>query len=188
MIAPLYDAYIRNGDAYRAGEDCGLAYEQYRKAEALPVPDRSLAVSRLDATRPCLTPTPTPSITPTPTLLPTLAPYVPPTPIPTGTPPPPLATFRNQIVYRSANEQQPGFWVMNPDGSNARYLGDSDALQKQYDALLEKYKLSPDGRYHVYVENGEAQDSPQLFIQAYEKNQFGNLDTWQVTQFDRIEL
>jgi outer membrane protein assembly factor BamD (BamD/ComL family) len=186
VISPLYDVYIRNGDAFLAGEDCGLAYEQFRKAGALPVPDRSLAVSRLDETRPCLTPTPTPSITPTPTLLPTLAPYVPPTPIPTGTPPPPLATFRNQIVFTSANEQKPGFWVMNPDGSNARYLGDSDALKKQYDALLEKYKISPDGRYHVYVEQGEAQDSPQLFIQAYEKNQYGNLDTWQVTQFEGL--
>ena len=181
VLGPLYDAYIRSGDARRAGGDCGYAYEQYRKAGALPVPDRSLAVSRLDETRPCLTPTPTPTITPTPTLIPTLAPYVPPTLVPTGTPAPPLATFRNQIVFRSANLERPGFWVMNPDGSNPRYLGESSALQKEYDALIERQKLSPDGRYHVYVTRSEGEDSPQLFIQAFERNQNGTLETRQVT-------
>ena len=120
------------------GRTAAYAYEQYRKAAELPVTDRQLAESRLEETRPCLTPTPTPSNTPTPTLMPTATAYIPPTPVPTGTPVPPLATFRNQIVFRSANEQKPGFWVMNPDGSNARYLGDSAELQKQYDALLEQ--------------------------------------------------
>ncbi len=182
-IGPLYDAYIRNGDAYRSRQDCAYAYEQYRRAAELPVTDRQLAESRLEETRPCLTPTPTPSNTPTPTLIPTATAYVPPTPVPTGTPAPPLATFRNQIVFRSANEEKPGFWVMNPDGSNARYLGDTAEQQKQYDALIAREKLSPDGRYRAYVQHGEGQDSPQIFIQAFEKNQYGNVETRQVTSF-----
>jgi outer membrane protein assembly factor BamD (BamD/ComL family) len=181
--APLYDAYIRSGDARRTEGDCGYAYERYRKAAALPVPDRSLSLSRLDETRPCLTPTPTPSITPTPTLIPMPTGYIPPTLVPSATPPPPLASFRNQIVFRSAKEGQSGFWVMNPDGTNLRYLGESTGLQKEYDALIERDKLSPDGRYHVYVTRSEGEDSPQIFIQAFDKNQYGTLDTRQVTHF-----
>ena len=183
VIAPLYEAYIRNGDNSRGAQDCAYAYEQYRKAASLPIADRTLAVSRLEEARPCLTPTPTPSNTPTPTLIPTATAYVPPTLVPTATPPPPLATFRNQIVFKSAHEQKPGFWVMNPDGSNARYLGDlgSRTLQKQYDELVEKQKLAPDGRYRVYVTTDDGDESPQLYIQALERDQYGNAQTWRVT-------
>jgi TolB protein len=190
VINPLYDASIRSGDNYRAIPDYGLAWEQYRRACALPGVDRALCQARMDEVRLFLTPTPTPSITPTITPLPTPTPYiyVPPTAIPTGTPAPPLASFRNQIVFKSANEEQPGFWVMNPDGTNLRYLGalDTKGLQQQFDALLEREKLSPDGRYHVYVTTGESDKSPQLYIQGYEKDQFGNLPTWQVTRTDGV--
>jgi len=185
-VPPLYDAYIKSGDAYRAANDYAYAYEQYRRAEELPVEDRSLAIARRDGVRPYLTPSPTPSATPTLTPLPTATPYIynPPTAIPTGTPAPPLATFRNQIVFKSASEEQPGFWVMNPDGSNARYLGSlgSTVLQEQYSAFIEREKLSPDGRYHVYVTTGDSDKSPQLYIQGFEKDQFGNLPTQQVTR------
>jgi tetratricopeptide (TPR) repeat protein len=186
VINPLYDALIRSGDTYRAIPDYGLAFEQYRRACALPDVDRALCQARMDEVRQFLTPTPTPSITPTVTPLPTPTPYiyVPPTAIPTGTPAPPLASFRNQIVFKSADEKQPGFWVMNPDGTNLRFLGDLNArgLQQQYDALIEREKLSPDGRYHVYVTTGDSDKSPQLYIQGFEKDQYGNLPTQQVTR------
>jgi tetratricopeptide (TPR) repeat protein len=181
VIAPLYDAYIRNGDGYRASQDCAYAYEQFRKASELPVADRSLAISRLEETRPCITPTPTPTDTPTSTPIPTPTAYIPPTPAPSATPPPPLSTFRNQIVFYADKPDQQGFYVMNPDGSNVRYLGDSGVLQKQYDSLLEKEKLSPDGRYHVYAEKAKGDQTVELFIQGYEKDQYGNLPTQQVT-------
>jgi outer membrane protein assembly factor BamD (BamD/ComL family) len=182
VIGPLYDAYIRNGDAYGASGDCGLAYDQYRKANGLPVADRSLAAARLEATRPCLTPTPTPSNTPTPTLIPTATPYIPPTPVPSTTPPPPLSTFRNQIVFRADKpDAPPGLWVMNPDGTNVRYLGESSALEKQYEDLLVQETLSPDGRYHVYVQTAAGEQAPEIFIQGFVKDQFGNLPTKQLT-------
>ena len=183
VITPLYDAYIRNGDGYRGNQDCAYAYEQYRKASVLPVADRSLAVSRLDETRPCITPTLTPTTTPTDTPVPTSTPYVPPTPVPSATPPAPLSSYRNQIVFYADKPEQGGFWVMNPDGTNPRYLGESGDLHKQYDALIEKGKLSPDGRYHVYVLTSDGEQTPQLYIQGFEKDQYGNLPTWQVTHF-----
>jgi tetratricopeptide (TPR) repeat protein len=184
VINPLYDASIRSGDNYRAIPDYYLAWEQYRRACALPGVDRAACQGRMDEVRLFLTPTPTPSITPTTTPLPTPTAYIPPTPLPTGTPPPPLASFRNQIVFKSADEEKPGFWVMNPDGTNLRFLGDLNAkgLQQQYDTLIEREKLSPDGRYHVYVTTGVADKSPQLYIQGFEKDQYGNLPTWQVTR------
>ena len=184
VINPLYDASIRSGDNYRAIPDYYLAWEQYRRACALPGVDRAACQGRMDAVRPFLTPTPTPSLTPTTTPLPTPTAYIPPTPIPTGTPPPPLASFRNQIVFKSANEEKPGFWVMNPDGTNLRFLGDLNVkgLQQQYDALIEREKLSPDGRYRVYTTQGDSDKSPQLYIQGFEKDQYGNLPTWQVTR------
>jgi outer membrane protein assembly factor BamD (BamD/ComL family) len=181
VIEPLYDAYIRTGDQYLGADDCGYAYEQYRKAGALPVSDPSLAVARQEEARPCLTPTPTPSNTPTPTPIPTATPYIPPTEVPSATPVPPLASFRNQIVFQSDKEEQAGFWVMNPDGSNARYLGSSSDLQKQYDALLEKAKLSPDGRFRLYVFQGVSDKSPQIYMQEQQKNQFGQFPVRQVT-------
>ena len=135
-----------------------LAFEQYRRACALPVRGPDAGQARMDEVRHFLTPTPTPSVTPTITPLPTPTPYiyVPPTAIPTGTPPPPLASFRNQIVFKSDNEEQPGFWVMNPDGTNRRYLGalEDKRLNQQYEALIEREKLSPDGRYRRLRDHG----------------------------------
>jgi tetratricopeptide (TPR) repeat protein len=185
-IEPLYDAYIHAGDDYRTSDDCAYAYEQYRKAGALPLPDRSLALSRLEETRSCLTPTPTPTNTPTPTLMPTATPYIPPTMVPSATPPPPLRTLRNQIVFRSDNEQYPGFWVMNPDGSNPRYLGDTSELQKQYDALVSKEQLSADGRFRLLVQQGVSDKSPQVYMQEQQKNQFGQYPIRQVSYFTKL--
>ncbi len=80
----LYDAYVHNGDRMANGPDCPLAWEQYRRAALLAVPDNSLAVARQSQVQSCMTPTPTPTSTPTPTPIPTSTPYiyVPPTAVP----------------------------------------------------------------------------------------------------------
>jgi tetratricopeptide (TPR) repeat protein len=181
LVEPLYDAYIHSGDQMRDAQDFYGAYEKYRKASVLPAQDVTLAQGRMESVRPFLTPTPTPTNTPTITPLPTATPYIPPTPKPSATPPAPLATYRNQVVFFSAKEDQPGLWVMNPDGTNQRYLGNDPALLKQYDALVEKDRYSPDGRYRLFVKKGEADKSPQIYVQATEKNQFGALPEKQLT-------
>ncbi len=163
VIAPLYDAYIHTGDGYRGRQDCALAYEQYRQAAELPVTDRSLAVSRLDETRPCITPTPTPTVTSTPTAYR----YAPPTGIPSATPPAPLASYHNQIIFLADKEELSGFWAMNPDGSNRRFLGPaSKTLQDQYDALITRDQFSPDGRCQLYTTQGKSDKYPQIYIKC----------------------
>jgi TolB protein len=56
-------------------------------------------------------------------------------------------------------------------------------MYAQYEALREKEKLSPDGRYHLYVITAAGEDTPEIFRQGYEKDQYGNLPTFQVTHF-----
>ncbi|NLG50928.1 MAG: tetratricopeptide repeat protein, partial [Chloroflexi bacterium] len=152
----LYESYVRSGDQYRRENDLGFAYEQYRQAAALPVEDRTLALERLREITPFLTPTPTPTITPTPTATPLPTATRPPTAIPT---PKPLAAYRNHIAFWSENEEQPGLWVMDSAFKNRTYLGDSRALRKQFDELVARQHVSPDGRYVLFVRNigGSAQ-------------------------------
>jgi tetratricopeptide (TPR) repeat protein len=183
VVAPLYDAYIHLGDTLRDQQDFAMAWEQYHKAAGLPGVDATLAMGRMDSVKLLLTPTPTPAPTGTATPIPTATPYiyVPPTPLPSATPAPPLATFRNQIVFRSAKKEAPGFWVMNPDGTNRRYLGDTGELEADYDKMYEKESRSPDGKYRVYVTTPEGvKPSPQLFIQG-KPDARGIAETWQVT-------
>lgn len=179
ILEPLYDVYVRSGDSRRDRQDYFYAYEHYRKAAGLPVADTSLARGRIESVQLFLTPTPTPTVTPTAT------PLQPPTPIPTATPPALLATYHNQIVFKSAKEDQIGFWVMNPDGSNRRFLGSSRTLQQQYDDLRKTQSTSPDGQYRVYVTTGEADDTPQIYIQG-QRDQYGNAPTWRVTDLGSV--
>jgi tetratricopeptide (TPR) repeat protein len=179
IVEPMYDAYIQSGDSRRERQDYFYAYEQYRKAAELPVSDTSLAFGRMDSVRSFLTPTPTPTVTPTAT------PFRPPTPMPPATPPAPLVTYHNQIVFKSAKEDQSGFWLMNPDGSNRRYLGISRTLQQEYDALRKTQSTSPDGQFRVYVTTGEADRTPQVYIQG-QRDQYGNVPTWRVTDFGNV--
>lgn len=183
LTVPLYDALIRSGDAAMAVPDYPLAWHYYQRACALPEVDRVLCQGRLATVAALLTPTPTPTSTPTLTPVPTPTPYVPPTPVPTATPPPPLVTLRNQIIFKSDNPEKPGFWVINPDGSRLRYLGPFSAkkLIQEWEALLAKERFSPDGRYRVYVTRDPGDRMPQLYIQAVEKDQYGGLPTWRVT-------
>jgi tetratricopeptide (TPR) repeat protein len=181
----LYDAYIRSGDAHRDRQDYAYAWEQYRKAAALSTGDAVLARGRMESVEPFLTPTPTATPTSTPTPTPTATPYYTPTPVPTPTPIPPLATLKNQILFFSDEEGKKGLWVMNPDGSNRRYLGAGKALQEEYKSLLERESWSPDGRYRVYVTTGESDKNPQIYIQG-QVNEWGVAPTWRVTDFRRV--
>ena len=120
--------------------------------------------------------------TPTATPLPTATPYiyVPPTALPSPTPAAPLSTYRNQIVFKAEKDGQFGFWVMNPDGKNRRYLGNSGTLQKQYDDLTARDQLSPDGRCRVYTTQGKSDKFPQIYTQC-QGNQPGEVWTRQLT-------
>jgi TolB protein len=181
-VGQLYDAYIASGDAFAAAARYADAWNQYDRALRLPVPNRVVAEERRARISPMITPTPTPTNTPTATPIPTPTPYiyVPPTPLPSATPVPPLGTFRNQIVFKSEKEGQSGFWAMNPDGSNRRYLGNSADFQKQYDELIRRDMRSPDGRCRVYTLKGKGDTFPQIYTQC-EGNQPGEVWTRQLT-------
>jgi tetratricopeptide (TPR) repeat protein len=168
----LYDAYIRSGDSYRDAEqqDCGMAYQRYGQAAALPVADTTVAVARQQAILYCVPPTPTPSVTPTSTPTPTATFPPTPTPIafPTDTPTPTptptpynLSLLRNRIIFKVAPEggkdTDADLWAMNPDGTNRQYLGPFRQYIRQYEALREAERLSPDGTRRVFakaVDNG----------------------------------
>lgn len=157
VLATLYDAYVRNGDALQQSGDLALAYEQYRLAAALPVSDRALALDRLAAVKPLLTPTPTPQATATPRAA------VPgqPTPAPTAKP---LAAYSGYIAFYSDDEDNPGIWVMDSRGENREYLGNSRSVREQYEALYEQSQYSPDGRYRVFVKD-VGRSHVELFVQ-----------------------
>ncbi len=181
-LNPLYDALIRYGDQLKDRQDYYLAWEQYRRAAALPVPDATLAQGRMAEVQSFLTPTPTPTHTPTATPLPPPTAWVPPTAIPSATPPAPLASYRNQIVFRSDKEDEKGFWVMNPDGSNRRFLG-ARGLDEQFKQLRERESFSPDGRYRVYttVDDQRGDKSPQIYYQG--RDDSGVVTTRRLTSF-----
>jgi tetratricopeptide (TPR) repeat protein len=184
----LYEAYIRSGDAYRDAGDFYFAYERYRAAAALPVADTALARGRMFSIEPLLTPTATPTNTRTPTPTATSTPYPTITPIPSATAtatPVPLWEFRNQIVFFSDNEEQPGLWVMDPNGENRRYLGDVKVYREQYNQLWERESLSPDGRYRAYVAKGD-RGNAQIFIAFPPDPTWGELPPKQLTLFTGI--
>jgi tetratricopeptide (TPR) repeat protein len=186
LLNPLYDALIRYGDQRRDAEDYYLAWEQYRRATSLPVDNRTLAEGRMASVQPFLTPTATPTDTPTVTPLPSATPYIPPTAAPSATPPAPLSTYLNQIVFLSNHDEQPGFWVMYPDGSNRRYLGNSGELQKQYNELRAKESYSPDGRFRVYttVDSSRGDESEQIYYQGSDPS--GVVTTKRLTNFAQM--
>jgi tetratricopeptide (TPR) repeat protein len=178
----LYETLVQAGDQRRDAGDCSGAYELYRQAAyEIPVSDTNLAYLRWQSTLACITPTATPTNTPTATATP--KPTRPPGPTPTATPPPPLSTFVNQIVFRSDNEEQPGFWLMNPDGSNLRYLGSSSKLQQEYTELREKETFDPSGRCRAYTTQTGEDASPQVYVQCQlDPGAEGPLPTWKVSK------
>ena len=193
----LYDAYIRSGDRHGDADDPGMAYEQYRKAADLSVADPSLARNRMVTIAPLLTPTPTPTVTPTPTNTPTQTPIPTPTPISTWTPMPtgtaiptrtptptpmPLSAFRHQIVFYSSDEDNPGYWVIDPNGQNRQYLGQSRSLRLQFEALVEQAQFSPDGRHRLFAGTAQGADSAQIFMTQPRHPEYGELPPLQLTQ------
>ena len=141
----LYQALINLGDQL-VNDDLLAAYEQYSQACNLPVADTVTACAKASNIIPMLTPTPTPTLTPTP------APTLPPAPPATATPAPtprPLEMFRSRIVFKSEDPEQPGVWVMNPDGSNREYLGPMEYYTDRYEALRATERFSPDKQYSV---------------------------------------
>jgi tetratricopeptide (TPR) repeat protein len=145
VVNLLYQALINLGDRL-VNDDLLAAYEQYSQACNLPVTDTVAACAKASTIIPLLTPTPTPTLTPTP------APTSPPVPSATATPTPtprPLDMFRNRIVFRSDNLEQPGYWVMSPDGSNREYLGTFEYYDERFEALRETERFSPDKQYSV---------------------------------------
>jgi TolB protein len=187
LLQMMYDALLGAGDQSRDTGDCAGAYELYRQAcQELPVKDSNLACVRWQSTLVCMTPSPTPTNAPTATATP--KPTRTPGPPATPTPPPPLSTFVNQIVFRSKNEEQPGFWLMNPDGSNLRYLGDSSRLQGEYDQLRERESFDPAGRCRAYTTETGEDKNPQVYVQCQlDPGAEGPLPTWKVSKgLDKI--
>ncbi len=182
LVGMLYDAYIHSGDAHQAAGDIGFAYEQYRKAAALPLADKALAVARLEAIRPLLTPTPTPTNTATPTSTPPPTATPKPTPIPT---PKPLVAYRGYIAFYSADEEKPGIWIMDSSGENRQYLGRSSSLRKQYDALVGEARYSPDHRYYLFVQR-VGKKPAQIFVWLPKHEQYGDLPPEQLTKLSGL--
>ncbi len=178
IVPMLYEALIQSGDLYRMADDLPQAYEQYRLACNLPLKDKTLCKARLHEVIPLITPTATPTPTPTATPTPTVTPT--PTPIPPTPTPRPLPMQKGRIAFYSDNPERPGIWTMDPSGRNRQYYGNSTNARKEFEALFEKYRISPDGRYRAYVTTGPGDETPQIYIQG-EVNQYGIAPTWKVT-------
>jgi tetratricopeptide (TPR) repeat protein len=176
VVTMLYDAYIRSGDQYIQDNDIYRAYDDYLNASHLPVPNLTLAEGRLAQLLPSITPTSTPEPSPTPE--PTLTPQspaggggevTPRTPVPTPTPTPyTLSVYKNRIIYRSLNPGQLGFWVVDPDGSNRKYLGNTPVLAQAYKDLQSQYEYSPDRRSVVFVQGPD--EIAQIFVTIPDDN------------------
>ncbi|HIQ12060.1 MAG TPA: hypothetical protein EYH29_04235, partial [Caldilineales bacterium] len=93
----------------------------------------------------------------------------------------PLPLLKGKIVFYSQHPEQPGLWVMDPDGSNRHFYSDSPLVKQQFESMFDQYRISPDGRYRAYVTQGPNDTSPQIYIQG-EVNQYGIAPTWKVTK------
>ncbi len=168
----LYDAYVASGDSYRNAGELLNAYEQYRKAcQDLNVADNVLACVRFETVIADITPTSTPTATPTstPTATPTATPQPSATPKPTATPIPRgvlIERYRGKILFYAEKPDQKGWWVMDPDGSNRIYLGDSEEMLATYNKLREQEALSPDGGCRVYTTESGGDEFPQVYAQC----------------------
>jgi TolB protein len=84
----------------------------------------------------------------------------------------------------STKSGQEGYWVMNPDGSGRRYLGRSQKMDKEYEALREREAYSPDGRFRAYALQANGDSSVQIYWQGV--NSDGYMITTRVTDFGKI--
>ncbi|MBN1248703.1 MAG: tetratricopeptide repeat protein [Anaerolineae bacterium] len=175
VLALLYEAYVRSGDQYRSAGDSYLAYQQYIKAEALPVADKSFVEGRLFYVRPLLTPTPTP--TPTATPRPEYA-GPPATPVP-------LVRYTGRVVFKADYPNLGEIWVMNPDGTGRQRLGRNADLQAQFKDLEDQERYAPEGDRFAFVQAPSPNDpNQQIFLTIPVDQRTG--DTW-FTQLTRLE-
>jgi tetratricopeptide (TPR) repeat protein len=180
VVNLLYQALINLGDQFITS-DLLAAYEQYSQACNLPVADPVTACAKASSVIPLLTPTPTPSLTPTPAPTGTPAPSA--TPTPTATPRP-LEMFRNRIVFKSENPEQPGYYVMNPDGSSREFLGPFDYYNEMFAALRETERFSPDKSY--FLTTGDVDDRPQVILNLPYDERWGQLPPKPLTRLTGI--
>ena len=94
----------------------------------------------------------------------------------------PLAAFRNQIVFYSTDEDNPGYWVMDADGQNRQYLGRSRSLRQQYETLAEQSRFSPDGLHRLFVGRADRTDSDQIYMTQPPHPEYGDLPPLQLTK------
>ncbi len=162
LAEQLYAAYLAAGDQASQQIDSARALDLYTKAAALPVPDPSMALDRLQAL------TAPPTTTPSPTLevsAPIAAAPLPPPPPPTATPVPPpagLTDFTGWIAFRTNREGEPAVYLMQPDGSQQQRAPD-DAMAA-IDQLYAKQQRSTDGSILLYVANAPDRADTNLFL------------------------
>jgi tetratricopeptide (TPR) repeat protein len=135
--------------------------------------------TRVPTATPTRIPTATPTALPTRALTSTPKPTrVPPTPLPAQ----PLAAYRGWIVFFSAQKGGEGLWIMDSQGQNRRYLGDSADCIKEYEALAAQARRSPDGHFDLTVQ--KVGSASQVFISPLKHERYGELPSVQLTRFD----
>jgi tetratricopeptide (TPR) repeat protein len=172
VASMFYNALLNLGDQLFPS-DLLAAYQQYSQACNLPVPDAVTACAKASSVIPLLTPTPTPTLTPTPAPTPTAGPTAPPPPATPTPTPQPLEMFRGKIIFKSDQTDQPGYYLMNPDGTNREYLGTYDEYTSLFDALRETERFSPDKNY--WVSTGKVDGSPQIILHLPPDPRWGQL-------------
>ncbi len=98
----------------------------------------------------------------------------------TATPLQPLAAYRGWIAFFSAQKDKAGIWIMDPQGQNRQYLGNSAELIKEYEALVEQARRSPDGHFYLTVQ--KVGSGTQVFISPVQHERYGELPSVQLTR------
>jgi tetratricopeptide (TPR) repeat protein len=130
------------------------------------------------------TPTRTAKPTAKPTAVPPTATAIPPTATavpPTAMPIQPLAAYHGRIAFLSVRKDKPGLWVMDPEGKDRQYLGDSAERHKEYDQLVEQGRRSPDGYFYLQV--SQERSPSQIYVVSPRHERYGELPTVQLTGF-----
>ncbi|MBK8050328.1 MAG: PD40 domain-containing protein [Anaerolineales bacterium] len=177
VVSMLYQALVNYGNQF-GSDDLLSAYELYSQACNLPAADTVTACAKASSLIPLMTPTPTPTVPPTP------APVAP-TSTPTMTPTPrPLDMFKGRIIFKSDNEEAPGFYVIDPDGSNREYLGPESYYLDLFNALRETERYSPDKQY--WVSTSKVDGRAQVILHLPIDPQWGELPPRPVTRLTGI--
>ncbi|MFN3331848.1 MAG: TolB family protein, partial [Caldilinea sp.] len=82
---------------------------------------------------------------------------------------------------KADNPDQPGYYVIDPDGSNRQYLGSFTLYDKAFEELRESERYSPDKVYRVST--ADVDGRAQIILHLPYTTQFGNLPPRPVTRF-----